>query len=204
MNTKVAVTAIVITTSALLQYRIACATLYQINSSTSSYTYLVPPEGTGMAGCIPDDFHCLFGVSGTLEFDVDTVAGAGSFVGADLQMAGNTGTSAGAGFPASVAGGVESFLVNSIGSFPLQSSIADTQEFYQPQSLFNTLLVTVSGSQLVFTGAYDFTYADGGGRVFQIEATAVPEPTVGSLAAILAAASLSIRYRRMNGATYQR
>lgn len=203
MNTKVAIVGLVIATSILVQSQEVDATLYQINSSTSSYTYLVPPEGTGMAGCRPDDFHCLFGVSGTLEFDVDPVASAGSFIGADLQMVGNTGTSAGAGFPVSVADGVESFLVNSIGSFPLQSSMAGTQEFYQPQSLFNTLLVTVSGNNLLFTGAYDFTYADGGGRVFQIEATAVPEPAVGSLTAIVAALS-SVRRRTSIAAIYQR
>lgn len=203
MNTKAAIVGVVIATSILLQSQEVDATLYQINSSTSSYTYLVPPEGTGMAGCSPDDFHCLFGVSGTLEFDVDPVASAGSFIGAGLQMVGNTGTSAGAGFPVLVADSVESFLVNSIGSFPLQSSMAGTQEYYQPPSLFNTLLVTLSGNRLLFTGAYDFTYADGGGRVFQIEATAVPEPAVGPLTAIVAVLS-SVRRRRTIAASYQR
>jgi hypothetical protein len=76
----------------------AFGTVYQIHVPTSTYEYLVPPEGSGIAGCQPDDFHCAFDIAGTLEFEIDLMAGNGAFVEANLQLTRNEGTAAGPDF----------------------------------------------------------------------------------------------------------
>ncbi len=181
----------------------AGAVVYQINAPGSTYEYLVPPEGPGVPGCQPDDFHCLFGIAGTLEFEVDLMAGNGAFVGADLQLTGNESTSAGPGYPAARAGTLESFLIN-LGPIPLESSSGGTLVFKDPMPPVNTLEVVISGNQLSLMGAHDFTFDDGDGHSFNVMAT-VPEPNSGVAAvSICAACCIAWRGRKRVRGTYQR
>jgi hypothetical protein len=155
------------------------ADTYLINPN-STYEFLVPPEGPGIPGCQPDDFHCDFLIAGSLDFEIDFIAGRGAFVGADLQLFGNEGTSEGPTFPVEHADSVEGFLL-SVGPIPLESSSGGVLLFRQPIPpppgvRWDTLEVTIRNNQLRLVGGHDLTPSDGSGNIFNVTAT-VPEPT---------------------------
>ena len=198
------------TVTALIMVPVAAhGTVYQIHTPISTYEYLVPPEGPGVPGCQPDDFHCLFGISGTLEFEIDLMAGNGNFVGADLQLTGNESTAAGPGFPAARAAALENFLIN-LGPIPLQAAVGSNYLFMEPIPAppaiwWNSLAVRISGDQFSLSGAYDRTFADGEGHSFGVLAGAVPEPSLSALAlCCVAAASHMFARCQRDRCSYQR
>jgi hypothetical protein len=175
----------------------ACAVEYRILGPQSSYVYLVPPEGPGVAGCLPDNFHCAFGINGSFEFNL--ASGAGRFLNPDISLTGNEGTIYG---PLTAAAAVESALTNIISPLPLESAVGGSLLFRQPippppAIRFNSIEVLITGNQLSLTGAYDNTGVDGNGHMFQVRAVAVPEPTSVLLASAVIAAGFSmVRTRR--------
>jgi hypothetical protein len=188
---------------------VAHATVYQIHTPISTYEYLASPEGPGFPGCQPDDFHCLFGISGTLEFEIDLMAGHGTFVGAELQLSGNEGTSAGPGFPAARAAILENLLIN-LGPIPLQAAVGNNYVFYEPIPMspangWNSLQVRISGDQFSLSGAYDQRFVDGDGHSFNVLAAAIPEPSISALAICWLPAVLQFTARRKRSPrTHQR
>jgi hypothetical protein len=185
MNTRFTRFFAVATTALIAPPCVAHATVYQIHTPISTYEYLASPEGPGFPGCQPDDYHCLFGISGTLEFEIDLLAGHGTFVGVELQLSGNEATSAGPGFPAARAATLENLLIN-LGPIPLQAAVGNNYVFYEPIPMppaiwWNSIQVRISGDQFSLSGAYDQRFVDGDGHSFNVLAAAIPEPSMVTL-----------------------
>jgi hypothetical protein len=177
---------------------VAAAAEYEI-ATGSAYDYSVPQRGPGIPGCQPDNFHCAFAAAGTLEFEVDLVAGHGTFVAADLQLAGNEMTSD--GHPDTRAAVAESLLLT-LGQIPLESSSGGGLLFREPvppptEFRVNSIEVLISGNQLRLSGAYDQSPIDGPRHAFDVVATAAPEPATLSMmiAGLAAVVHLSRRQR---------
>lgn len=172
----------------------ANAVLYEIVAPSSSYVYLVPPEGPGVSGCQPDSFHCEFDISGSFVFGVDLMTSEGRFLALDLVLAGNETTTYG---PLAAAGTVEWLLATQVSPLPLESTAGGSLLFRQPALGWNSIEVLITGNQLSLTGAYDHTFVDGNGHAFEVLAVAVPEPvSLQLIAAALTAAFAAARGRR--------